>query len=138
MTTRHLGGLSSDQKINDVFHVYGYSIPVGKDGRRMWPKAFKQEMASRMKSGTLSVNEIKRKCQISEQTAYRWRKAAKSKATGQINPRFTEVTVDDIPEPTSNQDDHIEIVWRGVELKIGTSYPVQKLAALIQQLGSVR
>lgn len=45
MTTQDLGGLSSDQKINDVFQAYGFSIPIGKDGRRMWPTKFKQEMA---------------------------------------------------------------------------------------------
>ena len=37
MNSQTLGGLASDQKIENVFHAFGYSIPVGKDGRRMWP-----------------------------------------------------------------------------------------------------
>ena len=37
MNSQTLGALSSDQKIKNVFHAFGYSIPVGKDGRRLWP-----------------------------------------------------------------------------------------------------
>jgi len=69
MTTLDLGELASDQKINGVFRVFGFSIPVGRDGRRMWPKKFKQEMAKQMKSGKLSVKDIQRTCEVSEQTA---------------------------------------------------------------------
>ena len=48
MNTQTLGVLSSDQKIDKVFHAFGYSIPVGKDGRLLSPTKFKREMADRM------------------------------------------------------------------------------------------
>ena len=51
MNTQTLGALSSDQKIDKVFHAFGYSVPVGKDGRCLWPTKFKREMAHRMRSG---------------------------------------------------------------------------------------
>ncbi len=35
MNSQNLGELASDQKIQNIFHAYGYSIPVGKDGRRL-------------------------------------------------------------------------------------------------------
>lgn len=44
MNSQILGELASDQKIQNIFHAYGYSIPVGKDGRRLWPTKFKRAM----------------------------------------------------------------------------------------------
>ncbi|SCZ52480.1 hypothetical protein SAMN04488118_1024 [Epibacterium ulvae] len=46
MNSQTLSGLLSDQKIEKIFHAYGFSIPVGKDGRRLWPKKFKTRLAS--------------------------------------------------------------------------------------------
>ncbi len=40
MNSQVLGERASDQKIEKVFHVYGYSIPLGKDGRRLWSTKF--------------------------------------------------------------------------------------------------
>ena len=34
MNSKELGELASDQKIQNVFRAFGYSIPIGKDGRR--------------------------------------------------------------------------------------------------------
>ncbi len=45
MNTQTLGALASDQKIENVFHAFGHSVPVGKDGRRMWPTKLKRDMA---------------------------------------------------------------------------------------------
>ncbi len=51
MKSQNLGDLASDQKIQNIFHAFGYSIPVGKDGRRLWPTKFKRAMGQRMRSG---------------------------------------------------------------------------------------
>ena len=79
MKTQILGALSGDQKVDIVSHAFGYSIPVGKDGRRLWPSEFKRQMARRMKSGTLSIGDLQKTCQISDKTAYSWRKGPKQK-----------------------------------------------------------
>ncbi len=41
MNSQVLGELASDQETEKAFHAYGHSIPVGKDGRRLWPLNFK-------------------------------------------------------------------------------------------------
>ncbi|MCK0121062.1 transposase [Loktanella sp. F6476L] len=73
MTTQTLGALASDQKIDKVFHIFGHSIPVGKDGRRMWQTKFKREMAQQMISGKLSVRDAQKTCRVSNNTAYKWK-----------------------------------------------------------------
>ena len=132
-----LDGLSSDQKIEGVFEAFGYSIPVGKDGRRMWPRKFKQEMGKRMKAGTLSVNDVMRECHISDKLVYSWRKQfADGKHSSPLakHPKFSEVQI----EETAKQDRSIELSWRGVELKLHGEFPVESLATLVRQLGTMR
>ena len=34
--------LSSDMKIGDVFYAFGYSVPVSKTGKKLWPVLFKR------------------------------------------------------------------------------------------------
>ena len=79
MNSPNLGGLASDQKIQNIFHAFGYSIPVGKDGRRLWPTKFKRAMGQRMRSGELSIGEVQKTCQVSNKTAYSWRKGSSRK-----------------------------------------------------------
>ncbi|MEP4928691.1 MAG: transposase [Hyphomicrobiales bacterium] len=137
MTTMELGGLSSDQKINGVFEAFGYSIPVGKDGRRMWPRKFKQEMGKRMKAGTLSINEVMRECHISDKLVYSWRKQfadGKQSSSKSKRPKFSEVQIEGAPK----QHRSIELSWRGVELKLDGDFPVESLAILVKQLGTTR
>lgn len=43
MHSQKVGNLASAHKIDKVFHAFGYSIPVGKDSRRLWPTKFKRE-----------------------------------------------------------------------------------------------
>lgn len=60
MTTMDRSGLAGDQKFKDVFEAFGYSIPFGKDGRRIWPTKFKREMVKRMRAGTLTVQDFRK------------------------------------------------------------------------------
>jgi len=141
MTTLDLGELASDQKINGIFRVFGFSIPLGRDGRRMWPKKFKQEMAKQMKSGKLSVKDIQRTCEVSEQTAYRWRKEYGANIEGgkkRKKSKFAEVVIEELPSATLKTDAPLQIDWRGVQLSIDAAYPVERLAQLIRHLGSAR
>lgn len=100
MNSQNLGELASDQKIQNIFHAYGYSIPVGKDGRCLWPTKFKRAMGQRMRSGELSIGEVQKTCQVSNKTAYNWRKSGsrksqhKPKKTQQPAPAFAEIKVE--------------------------------------------
>jgi len=141
MTSQTLGALSSDQKIDIVFHAFGYSIPVGKDGRRMWPTKFKREMAQQMNSGKLAMRDVQRTCRVSENTAYKWKKRFGDNGTRKppviepIDQAFSEIkVVDDQPE---NQlpPQPIILKHRGCELLIPRNYPVAQLAQLVQALG---
>lgn len=50
MNSPNLGALASDQKIQNIFRAFGYSIPVGKDGRRLGFKV--------VEGGTISSSKI--------------------------------------------------------------------------------
>lgn len=137
MNSQNLGELASDQKIQNIFHAYGYSIPVGKDGRRLWPTKFKRAMGQRMRSGELSIGEVQKTCQVSNKTAYSWRKGGsrksphKPKKTQQPPPAFAEIKVERAgpaaPPPTS------QIVFRraGCEVLLPSNFPIDQLAQLI-------
>ncbi len=140
MNSQNLGDLASDQKIQNVFHAFGYSIPIGKDGRRLWPTKFKRAMGQRMRSGDLSVDEVQKTCQISDKTAYKWRKAGPRTSsrppsqTSKSARAFAEVRVqhyEKTAEPTSNQ-----IVFKraGCEILLPFNYPIDQLAQLIRTL----
>jgi len=55
MNTQIRGDLSSDQEIEKRLYAFGYSILIGKDGRRLWPRKFKKEMAQKLLTKELTV-----------------------------------------------------------------------------------
>ena len=142
MNTQTLGALSSDQKINKIFHAFGYSIPVGKDGRRLWPTKFKREMAQRMRSGTLSIGDVQKTCQVSDKTAYSWRNGPKQKNLAKRQkvqepvPVFAEIKVQhDVPDEQT-ETSHIVFKRAGCELLLPYTYPVDGLVRLIRAFES--
>ena len=139
MNSQDLGALASDQKIENVFHAYGYSIPVGKDGRRLWPRKFKNEMGQRMKSGRLSARDVAKTCGISTAAASEWKTGVERKASGPHStlktnspPTFAEIKVNakELPMPAAEE----KIIFRrgGCEVLFPTSYPLEKLSKLIK------
>lgn len=138
MNSQTLGGLASDQKIENVFRVFGYSIPVGKDGRRMWPTKFKREMVKQMMSGKLTVGDVQKTCRVSDKTAYRWKsdfqtprkKAAKRRAQS----AFVEVQVDETKPVELKPHGHITRKRGATELMLPTDYPIKHLVHLIRAL----
>ncbi len=124
MNTQTLGDLASDQKIDKVFHAFGHSIPVGKDGRRMWPTKFKREMAKQMNSGTLSVSDVQKTCPVSDKAVYQWKKAfgkndKRKFPVNKLSKRaFSEIKViDDRPE-SSLPSELIILKYGGCELRL--------------------
>jgi transposase-like protein len=142
MNSQNLGDLASDQKIQNVFHAFGYSIPVGKDGRRLWPTKFKRAMGQRMRSGELSIGEVQKTCQVSNKTAYSWRKGGsrkslhKPKKTQEPAPAFAEVKVqrDELVAPPVTP--HIVFKRAGCEVLLPPNFPIDQLAQLISAFES--
>ncbi|MEP4194446.1 MAG: hypothetical protein ABJL99_02305 [Aliishimia sp.] len=142
MNFQNLGDLASDQKIDRVFHAFGYSIPVGKDGRRLWPEKFKREMAKRMRSGTLSIGDVQKTCQISDKTAYAWRKGPKQKKSAKRQtvqdsvPVFAEIKLQHDEPVKQAATSHIIFKRAGCELLLPSTYPVDGLISLIRAFES--
>lgn len=93
-----------------------------------------------MRSGDLSINEVQKTCQISDKTAYKWRKAGPGNSSrpplqpSKSAPTFAEVRVQHeeiTAEPTSNL-----IIFKraGCEILLPCNYPIDKLAQLIRTL----
>lgn len=138
MNSQNLGELASDQKIEKVFHAYGYSIPVGKDGRRLWPTKFKRAMGQRMRSGELSISEVQKTCQVSNKTVYSWRKGGsrksphKPKKTQQPPPAFAEIKVERDKPVSPPEAPQIVFKRAGCEVVLPSNYPIDQLAQLIR------
>lgn len=138
MNSQNLGELASDQKIQNVFYAFGYSIPIGKDGRRLWPTKFKRAMGQRMRSGELSVGDVQKACQISDKTAYSWRKGGSQKSSHkpqtaqQPTTSFAEIKVEtDKPAQPSETN---QMVFRraGCEVLLPPGFPIDQLVQLIR------
>lgn len=137
MNSQDLGDLASDQKIQNVFHAFGHSIPVGKDGRRLWPTKFKRAMGQRMRSGELSIGEVQKTCQVSNKTAYSWRKAGsrksphKPKRTQEPAPAFAEIKVQRHEQVAPTPTPQIVFKRAGCEVLLPPNFPIDQLAQLI-------
>ncbi|WP_282076691.1 hypothetical protein [Epibacterium ulvae] len=142
MNSPNLGGLASDQKIQNIFHAFGYSIPVGKDGRRLWPTKFKRAMGQRMRSGELSIGEVQKTCQVSNKTAYSWRKGSsrkpspKQQKTPKPAPAFAEIKVQRDDTVKSPEAPQIVFKRAGCEVLLPSNYPIDQLAQLIRAFES--
>lgn len=142
MNSQDLGALASDQKIEKVFHAFGYSIPVAKDGRRLWSTKFKREMGQRMRSGRLSVEEVQKTCRVSDSTAYKWKKKHGRAASGtkqkaeETAPTFAEIKVEHHSETPSKPVPPIVFKRAGYELQLPPDYPVDRLVQLISAFES--
>ncbi|WP_299289076.1 hypothetical protein [uncultured Tateyamaria sp.] len=138
MNSQTLGELASDQKIENVFHAFGYSVPVGKDGRRLWPTKFKREMGQRMRSGTLSVGEVQKTCRVSDSTAYKWKKKANritqkpNHSLEQSAPAFAEIKVSKDEQRSARSLGQIVFKRAGCEIDLPQDYPVDRLIQLLR------
>lgn len=140
MNSNTLGELSSDQKIEKVFYAFGYSIPVAKDGRRLWPEKFKQAMGQKMNSGSLSPAHIQKECQVSDTMTYDWKKRAKKNRKKNkkepIKPNgnaFAQIKVsEDIPMVNEIRDDQLIFRRSGSEIIFPKDYSIDRLAALVR------
>lgn len=142
MNTQTLVALASDQKIENVFRAFGYSIPVGNDGRRLWQTKFKSAIGQRMRSGESSIGAVQRACKISDKTAYEWRKGNSRKRSrplkkaNQSAPAFAEIKVQDDRPAAHSQPSQIVFKRTGCELILPASYSINDLVRLIRAFES--
>lgn len=138
MNTQTLGALASEQKIENVFHAFDHSIPVGKDGRRMWPTKFKREMVRQMNSGKLTIGDVRKGCQVSDKTVYGWRQefGCKKKTPSKKPPikGFSSIKVIDDQPKTSTPTAPITLKRGDVEPQLPLNYPVHHLAQLFRSI----
>jgi len=141
MTPQDLGGLANDRKKSGIFQAYGFSIPVGKDGRRMWPRKFKRQVVERILSGSLTESEVQKTCDVSRKTTDKWRREVQSSSARKRKiqtQKFFEVEVEPETKSSPKGTAVIELNWRTVELTVYADYPVELLVELIRQLGTSR
>lgn len=140
MNTQIRGDLSSNQKISDVFHAFGYSIPVGKDGRRMWPTKFKQDMLQKLKAKELSAAEISTTCKMDQSTVYQWKrefrnKKSKNLATPLKQPAtFAEIKISDNVGKRPLATNTLTFNCEAFELKLPSDYPLDGILRIIRTL----
>ncbi|SMR83524.1 hypothetical protein SAMN04488030_3449 [Aliiroseovarius halocynthiae] len=140
MNTHVHNDLSSDKKISKVFHAYGYSIQVRKDGRRMWPAKFKRAMVYKIRSKELSVKELSEVCKTDQFTAKQWRREygkveSLNETIHPAEPVFAQLTLSDDDRSTQRSAGDIRVHCKGFDLTLPANYPVEGIVQILKTLG---
>lgn len=131
----------SSQKIENIFHAFGFVIPTTNDGRRIWPPQFKNFLFDKFNSSELTVKQISEECNVTHSMIYQWRAVIKEKRNPKPKRKsptkgsFVEVSVaPDQPIPTIEKD---FLVLRGENFEIDIPATVPILAHKMQHPQSV-
>lgn len=132
--------LSSDKKISRVFHAYGYSIPVRKDGRRMWPAKFKRAMTYKIRSKELTVKEVSEVCKTDQFTVKQWRREYGKEASldgppHSAEPAFAQLTTSDTDGSALCAGGEISVRCKGFDFTLPANYPVESIVRILKSLG---
>ncbi|MEP5757919.1 MAG: hypothetical protein ABJ327_01160 [Litoreibacter sp.] len=103
----------------------------------MWPTKFKREMARQMNSGKLTIGDVRKGCQLSDKTVYKWGVefgGGKKKTNKSSNKGFFEIKVIDDQPKSSTPTAQITLKRGDVELQLPFIYPVHHLAQLIRSI----
>ncbi len=84
-------------KFPHSFEVYGFTIEVHAGGRRVWPPSFKRFITNSLDDGSLQVDDVMKRCNVSQSLVYKWRADLKRAAGSRISVReerlFSEVVI---------------------------------------------
>lgn len=114
--------------------VWGYPIPVGSDGKRMWPAAVKQIALRKVADGA-TARSVAAEIGITDALFYKWAKAGRDRAS---TPQFVELLppepASDVPERPSRDGGQIGCVVRigGTEVMIPPGFPAGDLAGILR------
>jgi transposase-like protein len=122
------------------FPAFGFDIPIGADGRRVWPVVFKKFICTKLDTGGLSRSEVLNACQVDPSTLRDWRrkwgKPARERSTGR-KPKiaavgFSELQLSDTPSETAMA----QIVLKAgrCELRLPPNYPPRELGVLVRMI----
>ena len=142
MNTQFHNDLASSKKIDKVFHAFGHSIPVAKDGRRLWPSKFKREMANKLETGELTVAQIAKTCNMPQWKVQQWKREKPPSSAGKSLPpqkteaAFAEIKVVPEERPITTVEDAIIFWCKKYELKLPPTYPIESLAQIIRVIGA--
>lgn len=136
----------SDQGHKKVFRAFGYMVPVGKDGRRLWSKGFKEKIGKRLALGRLSIEEVEKKCGLPKSVLNEWKRdaedALENKSSDRLLPKavFAELKMKkdntSAPAPISTPIGKIIFKHGECEVTLPPNFPVDQLAKLIRTLGA--
>ena len=128
-----------------LFQVYGHSIGIGKDGRRLWPAKFKQQIGRKVISGKLSTQDVQKACQISsggvnQCVRFAERGSNSRNKKGEADkPVFTEIKlVPELQAISASVQRHLKIKTAKFELCLPADYPVERIIQLLTAVGSPR
>lgn len=116
------------------FSVYGFTIEVHAGGRRVWPPSFKRFVKMQLDAGQLTVEQVKKDCNVSQSLVYKWRsdvgRAAQVQTpTSEREPFFSEIILDE-PAGTKRAPE-INLRGREIELALPSNYPIEDLIRVI-------
>ncbi|SMX42405.1 hypothetical protein [Octadecabacter ascidiaceicola] len=128
--------LSSDKKIGDVFYAFGYSIPVSKTGKKLWPALFKRAIVYKLMTNELTANQVATGCKIPLPMVYDWKSANAHHVLKQIEadqePAFAEIQIQETPLSNDNTIGELRLKFEGIELTLPVDYPVDGIIKIIR------
>jgi len=114
--------------------VWGYTVPLGSDGKRMWPAAVKQIALRKLAEGATTRN-VAAEIGVTDALIYKWVKAGRDRAS---TPRFVELlppkSVGDVPDKPHRDGGQTGCVVRigGTEVTIPPGFPAGDLAGILR------
>jgi len=120
------------------FEVFGFTIEVHAGGRRVWPPSFKKFISSSLDDGTLKVEDVMKRCNVSQSLVYKWRAdIAKHPDMADIatnTSAFSEILIEADDLETTKRADLIRLRGRASEIQLPADYPVEDLITIIMAL----
>ncbi|WP_107495059.1 hypothetical protein [Thalassobius sp. I31.1] len=128
------------EKFPQSFEVYGFTIEVHAGGRRVWPPSFKRFITNSLDDGSLKVDDVMKRCNVSQSLVYKWRADLKRAGGNRISVReerlFSEVVIEDTERSEATGSVETQIVLRGreIEIVLPAEYPIDNLVTVVLSL----
>lgn len=131
-----MGGKTSPEN-RQFFEAYGFCIPIGADGRRLWPDEFKKYVVAGLEKGNLTVAGVVDDCNMSEDLVYSWRKRWKQECQRDDvdagnSVQFSEIKL--VEETESSAGQCIVIKGRNCEVQLPVGYAPEYLCRLVASI----
>ncbi len=128
------------EKFPQSFEVYGFTIEVHAGGRRVWPPSFKRFITNGLDDGSLKVDDVMKRCNVSQSLVYKWRadlkRAAGNRFSVHAERLFSEVVIEGTEHSEATRSVESQIVLRGreIEIVLPAEYPISDLVTVVFSL----